>query len=42
MKRRALLIVVGVISSWLMAIAVLLTLLKCLPILPGNLPDHLE
>jgi len=35
-------IIVRVVSSWLIAIAVLAATLQCLPVIPGYLPDHLE
>ncbi|MEA1675163.1 hypothetical protein [Nitrospirillum sp. BR 11163] len=34
--------VVRVMSSWLVAVAVLAIALACLPVTPGYLPDHLE
>ncbi|TWB49473.1 hypothetical protein [Nitrospirillum viridazoti] len=33
---------VRVMSSWLVAVAVLAVTLACLPVTPGYLPDHLE
>lgn len=35
-------IVVKVISSWLVAIAILAAALQFLPVTPGYLPDHLD
>jgi hypothetical protein len=35
-------IVVKVVSSWLIAVAVLAATLQFLPVLPGYMPDHLE
>jgi hypothetical protein len=31
-----------VVSSWLLAVTALLTILQCLPVTPGYLPDHVE
>jgi hypothetical protein len=35
-------IVVKVVSSWLMAVALLAATLQLLPVTPGYMPDHLE
>jgi glucan phosphoethanolaminetransferase (alkaline phosphatase superfamily) len=35
-------IVVKVVSSWLIAVAVLAATLQFLPVTPGYLPDHME
>jgi hypothetical protein len=35
-------IVVKVVSSWLIAVAVLAATLQFLPVIPGYMPDHLE
>jgi len=35
-------IVAKVISSWLIAVAVLAATLQCLPVTPGYMPDHLD
>ena len=40
--RRRASIVLKVVSSWLIAVAVLAAMLQFLPVTPGYLPDHLE
>jgi hypothetical protein len=35
-------VVVKVVSSWLIAVAVLAATLQLLPVTPGYLPDHME
>jgi hypothetical protein len=35
-------IVVKVVSSWLIAVAVLAATLQFLPVTPGYMPDHLD
>ena len=35
-------IAVKVVASWLIAIAVLAATLRCLPVTPGYMPDHLD
>jgi hypothetical protein len=35
-------IIVKVVSSWLIAVAVLAATLQFLPVIPGYMPDHLE
>lgn len=40
--RRQVTVPVKVVSSWLMAVAVLAAVLQFLPVTPGYLPDHVE
>jgi hypothetical protein len=42
MVRRRTSIALKVVSSWLIAVAVLAAMLQFLPVTPGYLPDHLE
>jgi hypothetical protein len=35
-------IIVKVVSSWLIAVAVLAAILRFLPVTPGYMPDHME
>lgn len=40
--RRRLFLLLAVMSSWLIAIVLLMAVLRCLPVTPGYLPDHVE
>ena len=42
MTRRALILAIKVVVSWLVAVALLNAALRLLPVTPGYLPDHVE
>ncbi len=40
--RRRALVLAAVMLSWVTAVALLMVILRCLPVTPGYVPDHLE